>query len=203
MNGEMTERDGARLHPLLLAGKWLLLDLLSTVVFVVLYSVTGSVTASIALAVAIGLAQFAWAKRRGTPIDAMQWLSLGLVLVFGTLSLVTQSPRFILIKPTLIYAAVGCVMCKPGWQNRYLPPLALSRAGDVSFVFGYVWAGMMFATALANLGLALFASFAVWLAFIGIFPIASKIALVLIQYGVTRFVVRRRMRRDAGLGAAA
>ena len=36
-------------------------------------------------------------------------MSLGLVVVFGGASLVTHDPRFIMLKPTLIYAVIGGV----------------------------------------------------------------------------------------------
>ncbi len=106
-----------------------------------------------------------------------------------------------MLKPTFIYAAVGCVMLRPGWMNRYVPPIAQGRSEDVTFIFGYVWAGMMFATAAANLALALLASVGTYVWFLFIFPLASKIALFATQYTVTRVVVRRRMRAMPALAA--
>ena len=196
MGETLTAADGQRLHPLLLVGRELLLDFLSTLVFVGLYAATHSLKASVALAIGIGVAQVAWSRLRRRPIDTMQWLSLGLVIVFGAASLLTHNPRFVMFKPTLIYCVVGGAMLKPGWQKRYLPPIAVQRAGDVCFVFGYVWAALMFATAAANLALVLGGSAAMWAWFVGVFPLASKIGFVLIQYGVTRLVVGHRMRRS-------
>ena len=72
-----------------------------------------------------GFAQIAYLKLRRSPIDAMQWMSLGLVVVFGGASLLTHDPRFIMFKPTLIYVAIGAVMLKRGWMTRYMPPVAL------------------------------------------------------------------------------
>ncbi len=196
MSDALTAEDGRRLHPLLHAGKWLLADLLSTLAFLALYSLSHSILLATGLSIAIGLGQAAYSKLRGIPIDAMQWLLLALVVVFGTASLVTHNPRFAVVQPTLIYGAVGCVMLKPGWQNRYLPPIAKARAGDVCFAFGYVWSALMFATAAANLALALYASLGTVAWFLSVFPLSSKVALVLTQYGVTRFVVRRRVLSD-------
>ena len=39
-------------------------------------------------------------------------------------ALLTDDPRFVMLKPTLIYCIVGTVMLKPGWMTRYLPPIA-------------------------------------------------------------------------------
>ena len=183
-----------REHPLLYAGRWIAADFLSTIMFVGLYALTHSVYASTGLAIAVGIGQIAYLKRRGSPIDRLQWMSLGLVTVFGTASLATNDPRFIMLKPTLIYAAVGAVMLKQGWMSRYLPPVALQWSGDVTMVFGYAWAGMMFSTAALSLYFAIRTDPMTWVWVMAVFPIASKIALVLVQYLTTRIITRGRMR---------
>ncbi len=150
----MTKAEGSRVHPIVHAGKWLAADLFSTLLFAGLYWVTGSVFVATGLALVAGVAQMAWLKLRGAPIDAMQWMSLTLVLVFGGASLITHDPHFIMFKPTLIYAAVGVVMLRwPGWIVRYQPPVALRWSRDVAMRFGYVWAGLMFGTGALNLAL--------------------------------------------------
>jgi intracellular septation protein len=189
-------------HPLIHAGKWLLADLLSTLVFLVLYEATGSLYLAVGVGIALGIGQMAYLRLRGAAIDRMQWLSLGLVIVFGGAALVTHNPRFIMIKPTLIYCIVGGAMLMPGWMNRYMTPIARTWGGDVTFVFGYVWAALMFATALGNLGFALVARPALWAWYLAVFPLASKVALVGIQYVVTRTIVRARIRTGRGLAAA-
>lgn len=97
------------------AGRFLLEDLLSTIVFVVLFSLTKSLYLATGLAIAIGVGQVVLLKLRGRPVDAMQWLSLGLVVVMGGATLLTHDRHFIMVKPTIIYLAVGAVMLKPGW----------------------------------------------------------------------------------------
>ncbi len=185
-------------HPLFHAGKWLLADLLSTLLFVGVYAATHSVLAAAALGIAVGIGQIGYLKLRRSPIDAMQWMSLGLVIVFGGASLITHDPRFVMLKPTLVYCAVGTVMLKPGWMTRYMPPVALTWSRDVVVVFGYLWAAMMFATAALNLGLVAHGDTKLWAWFLGVFPIGSKIALIGVQYGATRWVTIRRMRAAAG-----
>lgn len=181
-------------HPLIYAGKGLLADLLSTLAFVGLYAATHNVFLAVGCGIALGLGQIAYSKFRAAPIDTMQWLSLFLVVTFGGITMLTRNPVFIMLKPTLIYVAVGTVMLTPGWMNRYMPPIARDRGADITTAFGYVWSALMFATAAANLTLVLLASPAAWSWFIGVFPIASKLALVLTQYGVTRAIIRRRIR---------
>jgi intracellular septation protein A len=110
-------------------------------------------------------------------------------------------PAFIKIKPTLIYLVIGFVMLRPGWMDRYLPPQAHAHGADITRRFGYIWAGLCFATAGANMAFALLASFTAWAWFIFVFPTASKIMLVLIQYAVTRRIIRRRLRDPAAATA--
>ncbi|HTW72611.1 MAG TPA: septation protein IspZ [Acetobacteraceae bacterium] len=181
-------------HPLFRAGKEVASDLLSTLVFVGLYAVTHNVAASVGLAIAVGLGRIIYQARRRIPIDAMQWLSLFLVIVFGGAALITHNPLFIMLKPTLVYAAIGLVMLRSGWMNRYVPPIVQTNAPDTTVLFGYLWAALMFGTGALNLAVALHASTTTWAWFIGVFPLASKIALILVQYSATRSIVRRRLR---------
>lgn len=182
------------LHPLVHAGRWLLADLASTLVFVALFAVTHSLYVATGLAIALGVAQIAWLKARRETIDAMQWMSLGLVVVFGGASLATHDPRFVMFKPSLIYCAIGAVMLKRGWMNRYMSERVLALSADLAVVFGYVWAGLMFATAGANLYVALNFDPKTWAWFVGVVPLASKIALFAIQYLTMRVIVRGRGR---------
>jgi len=194
-------QSGTSSHPLVHAGRWLVSDLLSTLAFVGIYAAWHSIYLATGLGIGFGFAQIAYMKLRHTEVDVLQWLSLFLVCVFGGASLVTQNPMFIMLKPTLIYCAVGAVMLRPGWMNRYMHPIALARGGDITFVFGYIWSGLMFATAAANLGLAVFATQQTWVWFLGIFPLASKVVMVGIQYATMRFLIRRRIL--AGMATAA
>jgi intracellular septation protein A len=173
-------------------GKWILGDLFSTLLFVGLYALTGSVTAATGLAILAGLLQIALLRLRRAPIDAMQWISLCLVLVFGAASLLTHDPRFVMLKPSLIYAAIGGAMLKRSWMVRYTPPIALTWTGDLVVVFSHVWAGLMFLTSALNLALAAYGDPKLWAVFIGVFPIASKFALFAAQYGIMRRTVIAR-----------
>lgn len=190
----------------LTAGLFLLEDLLSTVFFMVLLGVTHDVTLATGAAIAIGVGQVALCWFRGKPVDAMQWLSLGLVVVMGGASLLTHDPRFVMVKPTVVLTAVGVVMLKKGWMNRYLPPVVTDNAPGLGMVFGYVWAGMMFATAALNLAVAFGTDPKTWALVMSTVPLASKIALFLIQFATMRILVGRKVRATRaleGLGESA
>jgi intracellular septation protein len=172
----------------------MLLDLASSFLFLCIVLVTHNVPMAIVTGMVFGVGQIGWEFARKRPIEVMQWMSLSLVLGSGVVSLITEDPRFVMLKPSLIYIVVGVVMLKPGWMTRYLPPIAQQIMPDVASVFGYVWAAMMFLTAALNLVAALHLDPAAWSEFMFVFAVASKIGLFGIQYSVMRLIGRRRFR---------
>jgi intracellular septation protein len=176
------------------AGKLLLLDLASTIFFLLVYLLTKNITLSVLLGMALGAAQIGWEFVRNKPIDTMQWMSLFLVFGAGTATLLTDDPRFVMIKPSAIYLIVGIVMLKRGWMNRYLPPVAIELVPDIATIFGYVWAGLMFFSACLNLIVAFNFNVVTWSAFMSIYAIVSKVLLFLIGYATIRTIAVRRRR---------
>jgi intracellular septation protein A len=133
----------------------------------------------------------------------MQWLSIGLVVVSGAATMLTKDARFVMLKPTVIYCIVGAYMLRPGWMNRYLPPIAVAVVPDLAYVFGFVWAGLMFGSAALNIALALTLDPVPWSATMSIWGIVSKVALFLIQYTTMRTIGVRRGRAAASTPTAA
>ena len=69
-------------------------------------------------------------------------------------------------------------MLQRGWMLKYLPERALQHVGDLGVAFGYVWAGLMFFSAVLNLVVAQHMSVLRWAAFMGVYATASKIGAV-------------------------
>jgi intracellular septation protein A len=178
------------------AGKLLLIDMAATLLFLLVYLVTHNVPLSIVLGMALGLAQIAWQFARKKPIDTMQWMSLFLVLGSGTTALLTDDPRYVMIKPSVIYMIVGVVMLKRGWMNRYLPAIAIQWVPDVAVIFGYLWSGLMFFSAALNLIVALNVSVTTWAVTMSIYGFVSKALMVLIGIAVMRSIGVARGRRQ-------
>jgi intracellular septation protein len=173
-------------------------DFLSAFVFLGLYLATGNLPLAVGMAMAVGVAQFALAKWRGRRLEAMQWLSLALVIVLGGVSLVTDDPRFIMVKPTIIHFAIGAVMLRPGWMARYMPPIVKEHVPpSVLSMTGYGWAGLMFVLGLSNLYVAAYCSPATWGWFISIVAVGAKAAAFIVQYIVFRILVRRDLRQES------
>jgi intracellular septation protein len=176
---------------LLQAARVLMMDLASTILFLVVYLATDSLYVAVGLGMALGVAQIGWQYVRKQPIGSLQLLSVVLILASGTATFFTRDPTFVMLKPSVIYCIVGAVMLRRGWMNRYLPERAQPVA-DVATTFGYVWAALMFASAALNIALALTLDAKTWAALMSAWGLASKIGLFLIQYGWMTAVGRRR-----------
>ncbi len=185
------------------AAKLLLLDMAATLFFLALYLLTHNIPLSVVLGMALGIARIGWQFARKQPIDTMQWMSLFLVLGAGSVTLITDDPRFIMVKPSVIYVVVGIVMLKRGWMNRYLPPIAIEVVPDIAVIVGYVWSGLMFFSAALNLIVALNFSVVTWSVTMSIYGIVSKAMMFLIGYAVMRTVgvARRRHRQSVELAS--
>ena len=58
---------------------------------------------STAVAIVATLGQVAWLKLRKRRVEAMLWIGLVLIVVFGGLTLLLQDRQFIMWKPTVLY----------------------------------------------------------------------------------------------------
>lgn len=180
--------------PLVHAVRPILIDLAATFLFYGVLAATGNVVAATAVGIAFGLGQVVVWKLRKQPISAMQWASLGLVITMGGATIVTHDARFILIKPTIIYAVIGAAMLQPGWMLRYMPPIALEAVPRRYIVAaGYVWAGLMFFSALLNLGLAFSLPAQKVAEIMAVWSPASKLTMFAIHYGTFKVIGRRTM----------
>jgi intracellular septation protein A len=183
------------------AARVLLLDLASTLLFLAVYVATDDLLLAVALGMVLGVAQIGGELLRRKPVAALQWVSVIAVLSSGAATFLTHDPVFVMLKPSVIYSMVGLVMLKRGWMNRYLPPRAMPVI-DVATAFGYVWAGLMFASALLNIALAFSLDARSWAAAMSAWGIASKLGLFLIQYATMTTIGRRRAAAAGAIPAA-
>ena len=172
----------------------LLSDLLSAILFFAIYLISGNIVAAAAIAIAVGLAQFGAMKLAGRRIEPMQWMILGLVVVLGTATILTESPRFMMVKPSIGHFAVALIMLRRGWMSRYLPEIAAQNLPEpVIVAAGYAWAGLLAAIGIVKLGFAAYGDVVIWAWFISVGSIGAKIAAFALQYLVFRTMVRRRL----------
>lgn len=183
------------------AGRALLEDLASTLLFLALLALTHDVLLAVAAGMGLALIQIGWRLARRQRIDTLQWTSLFLVIASGSATLFTHDPVFVMLKPSAIYLLIGWAMLQKGWMLRYMPARAVTYLPDLITTFGYVWAGLMFLSAVLNIGLALTLPAAAWGTAITVWSIASKAMLFFAQYGLMKFIGLRRYRAREMLAA--
>ena len=80
----------------------LFLDFFPIVLFFVVFKAYG-IYAATSIAIAATVLQIAWMRYKNGKVDTMQWVSLGVIVVFGGATLVTQDETFIKWKPSVLY----------------------------------------------------------------------------------------------------
>jgi len=86
-----------------------LFDLFPVILFFVAYKFAG-IYAATGVAIAATFAQIGWVKFRHGTVDKMLWVSLGLITVFGGMTLLLRDPTFIKWKPTVLYWLFAVVL---------------------------------------------------------------------------------------------
>ncbi len=87
----------------------LLFDMFPVILFFIAFKM-GDIFVATGVAIAASLAQIAWLKLRRHPVENMQWVSLGIIVVFGGMTLVLHDETFIKWKPTVLYAAFAIAL---------------------------------------------------------------------------------------------
>jgi intracellular septation protein len=79
-----------------------LFDLFPVILFFIAFKFFGVFTAT-AVAIVATIVQVAWVRYRHGKVDNMLWVSLGVIVVFGGLTLLLHDETFIKWKPTILY----------------------------------------------------------------------------------------------------
>lgn len=79
----------------------LLFDLFPVILFFIAYKL-GDIYIATGVAVAAGVVQVAWSRIRHGRVQTMHWITLGLLVVFGGMTLAFRDPTFIKWKPTVV-----------------------------------------------------------------------------------------------------
>lgn len=84
----------------------LLIDFLPIALFFAAFKLWGIYVAT-AVAIVATVAQIAYLRLRHGRVEPMQWMSLGVIVLFGGATLLAQSETFIKWKPTVLYWLMG------------------------------------------------------------------------------------------------
>lgn len=84
----------------------LLLDFFPIILFFAAFKLWGIYTAT-GVAIVATIAQIAWLRFHHGKVEPMQWLSLGVIVVFGGATILAHDETFIKWKPTVLYWLMG------------------------------------------------------------------------------------------------
>jgi intracellular septation protein len=87
----------------------LLLDFFPIILFFVAFKAAGIYIAT-GVAIAATLAQIGYMRWRNGKIEPMQWISLGVIVLFGGATLISHNDTFIKWKPTVLYWLMGSAL---------------------------------------------------------------------------------------------
>lgn len=149
------------------AGWGLAIDYAPLVLFFLAYRVSGVFVGTAVFMVATVIAVVISKMKLGR-VSPMLWLSAILILGFGALTIFFHDPRFIQVKPTIIYAGLGALLIA-GWAlGRPLLKYVLEAGFEGLSERGWMvlsrnWALFFFAMAAVNELLVRNFSFDTWL----------------------------------------
>jgi intracellular septation protein len=169
-------------------------DFFSTIVFVVVYAVTDNVVLATGVAIVGAVAQVIHARVKGEPLSFMTCASLALVIVLGSVTVLTRDPRFVMAKPAIAHFAIGAIMLKRGWMLRYMPPIVTETIPEYVTVAGYAWAVLMFALGLGTIAVASTGDLKLWAFYVSAVAFGAKIVAFAVQYVAFRILVTNRIR---------
>ena len=171
-------------------------DFFSTIVFLAVYLIAANVLLATGVAIAASIAQVIYARIKGEPLGFMTYASLALVIVLGSVTLLTNDPRFVLAKPSIAHFAVGAIMLKRGWMLRYMPPIVAETIPEYVTMAGFAWAALMFALGAGTVAIAATGDIKLWAFYVSVIAIGAKVAAFAIQYVGFRVLVTSRLRAN-------
>src|SRR3954462_5194148 len=104
----------------------LLFESLPLILFFVAFKWQGIFVAT-GVAIATAIIQFVWMRLRRRPISTMQWISLGVIVLFGGATLLLADDFYIRLKPTVLYwvcavtLLVGRLFFNANWLQKVMP----------------------------------------------------------------------------------
>lgn len=156
-----------------------LFDMLPVIVFFIGYSSGQSLPAlglakpielATALAILVSVLQIVWLLIRGKKVEALQWISLGLIVVLGGATIILHNPTFIFWKPSALYWCMGSGLLIARYMSGKQPLKAImgkemELPGAVWDKLNWAWAVFFLLMGIVNLLVAYNFPEAVWVKF--------------------------------------
>ncbi|HVU21071.1 MAG TPA: septation protein IspZ [Rhizomicrobium sp.] len=135
--------------------------------------------------IATGVIQLFIKKAMREEIGPLHWLSLGVVLILGLMTIALHNEHFIKLKPSVIDFSVGLFMATRDWMTPYIPQ-DVRRHLDEKLIYRAEkgWAILMFGFSLTNVAVAFLFDFAIWTLYATFVPTIIIVVLFFVQYRV-------------------
>ena len=168
-----------------------LFDLFPIILFFVSFKLGDIYTATIVAMIAT-IGQILWVYYRHRKIDAMQWISLVMIVVFGSLTIFLHDKTFIQLKPTALYWLFSCALFISAqfFQKNWIQVLMGKQvtlkeksAHSVWHQLNMAWAAFFFVMGALNLYIAFEFSEETWVNF-KLFGSTGLLLLFVIIQGV-------------------
>ncbi len=168
-----------------------LFDLFPIILFFVAFKLADIYTATIVAMVAT-IGQILWVYYRHRKIDAMQWISLVMIVVFGSLTIFLHDKTFIQLKPTALYwlfsgaLFISAQFFQKNWLQVLMGKqvtLKEKSAHSVWHQLNMAWAAFFFVMGALNLYIAFEFSEEAWVNF-KLFGSTGLLLLFIIIQGV-------------------
>lgn len=136
----------------------LLLDFFPVILFFVAFKVAGIYWAT-AVAIVATIVQIGWLRMKQGRTEPMQWLSLGVIILFGGATLLAHNDTFIKWKPTVLYWLMGgaLLLGQLVWRKNFLKTLMgaqMSLPEPAWRMMNWTWTGFFAVMGVLNLWVA-------------------------------------------------
>lgn len=157
-----------------------------------------------ATGIGIGVVQLVLKRIVREPVGPLQWLSLGVVVALGTMTIALRDEHFIKLKPTVIDVAAGLFMLTRDWMTPYLPAdVKAFIPRRIVVLVEKLWGALMIFFGLLNIAVAFLFDFQIWVIYATFVPTAIIIALFFFQYSAFKSLARRNQEAARASSAAA
>ena len=114
--------------------------------------------------------QMMYLRFKNGKVETMQWLSLGMVVVFGGATLITRNEEFIKWKPTVLYWVMGTALVLGPWlfQKNFIKSLMgtqIALPDPVWYTLNWAWVGFFAVMGVLNLWVAFNFELDTWVSF--------------------------------------
>jgi len=163
----------------------LLFDLFPIILFFLAYKL-GDIYWATGIAILATLGQILWLKLRAKTIETTHWLSLGVIVVFGGMTLLFRDETFIKWKPTVLYAAFALALLLTPVLTGKQPMKALMGSQltlpeSVWRQLNWMWLVFFVVMGLANLFVAYTFSLDTWVNFKLFGSLGLTVVFVILQ----------------------